>query len=166
MHRNLHRALARRAKLLAGVGAAIACTTPAMAQSTPEKAATYVTPYLEVDQVLTAPLSGGGDVLTYTDVAVGVDAGIHTRRVEAQIGAPGTVIVDTKDKFLYFVLPNKKAIRYGVAVGAEASRSACLAPVERLLHQLLEGRGGTVKVASLSRRESVAMPASGLPELH
>mgnify|MGYP005810948885 CR=1 FL=1 len=33
---------------------------------------------------------------------------------------PGTVIVDTKDKFLYYVLPNKKAIRYGVAVGAEA----------------------------------------------
>lgn len=33
---------------------------------------------------------------------------------------PGTVVVDTKSKFLYFVLPGKKAIRYGVATGAEA----------------------------------------------
>ena len=84
MHRNMHGVLAWRAQLLAGVGAAIACAGPAMAA--PQQAATYVTPYLEVDQILTAPLSGGGDVLTYTDVAVGVDAGIHTHRVEAQIG--------------------------------------------------------------------------------
>ena len=34
--------------------------------------------------------------------------------------APGTIVVDTTDKFLYFVLPNKKAIRYGVATGDEA----------------------------------------------
>jgi lipoprotein-anchoring transpeptidase ErfK/SrfK len=33
---------------------------------------------------------------------------------------PGTVVVDTKEKFLYYVLPNKKAIRYGVATGDEA----------------------------------------------
>jgi lipoprotein-anchoring transpeptidase ErfK/SrfK len=33
---------------------------------------------------------------------------------------PGTIIVDTKQKFLYFVLPNKRAIRYGVATGSEA----------------------------------------------
>jgi hypothetical protein len=73
-----------RAKLLAGVGAAIAFAGTASAA--PEKAETYVEPYLEVDQVVTAPLSGGGDVLTYTDVAIGVDAAMHTRRVEAQIG--------------------------------------------------------------------------------
>jgi lipoprotein-anchoring transpeptidase ErfK/SrfK len=34
--------------------------------------------------------------------------------------APGTVVVDTKQNHLYFVLPGKKAIRYGVATGAEA----------------------------------------------
>lgn len=33
---------------------------------------------------------------------------------------PGTIIVDTKAKFLYYVLPEGKAIRYGVAVGEEA----------------------------------------------
>ena len=34
--------------------------------------------------------------------------------------APGTIVVDTKERFLYFVLPDKKVIRYGVAVGDEA----------------------------------------------
>ncbi len=34
--------------------------------------------------------------------------------------APGTIVVDTKERLLYYVLPDKKAIRYGVAVGDEA----------------------------------------------
>ena len=34
--------------------------------------------------------------------------------------APGTIVVDTKERFLYFVLPNRRRIRYGVAVGDEA----------------------------------------------
>jgi lipoprotein-anchoring transpeptidase ErfK/SrfK len=33
--------------------------------------------------------------------------------------APGTVVVDTKERFLYYVLPDRKVIRYGVAVGDE-----------------------------------------------
>lgn len=33
---------------------------------------------------------------------------------------PGTVVVDSKQNFLWFVLPGKKAIRYGVATGREA----------------------------------------------
>ncbi len=33
---------------------------------------------------------------------------------------PGTIVVDTKVNFLYYVLPNKKAIRYGAATGSEA----------------------------------------------
>lgn len=32
---------------------------------------------------------------------------------------PGTVVVYTQDRLLYFVLPNGKAIRYGVGVGDE-----------------------------------------------
>ena len=34
--------------------------------------------------------------------------------------APGTIVVDTKERFLYYVMPGRKAIRYGVAVGDEA----------------------------------------------
>ena len=41
-----------------------------------------VSPYLEVGQVMTADLKNGGDVLTYTTVAAGVDAAIVTRRAE------------------------------------------------------------------------------------
>ncbi len=33
---------------------------------------------------------------------------------------PGTIVVDTKQNFLHFVLPNGRAIRYGVATGSEA----------------------------------------------
>jgi hypothetical protein len=45
---------------------------------------TEVTPYLEVEQVLSAELNEG-DTLTYTSVAVGVDAQTTTRRVQAQV---------------------------------------------------------------------------------
>jgi lipoprotein-anchoring transpeptidase ErfK/SrfK len=34
--------------------------------------------------------------------------------------APGTIVVDTKERQLYLVLPDRKAMRYGVAVGDEA----------------------------------------------
>jgi lipoprotein-anchoring transpeptidase ErfK/SrfK len=33
---------------------------------------------------------------------------------------PGTVVIDTNNKFLYYVLPNSRAIRYGIAVGKKA----------------------------------------------
>ena len=34
--------------------------------------------------------------------------------------AAGTVLIDTDARYLYYVLPDKKAIRYGVTVGEEA----------------------------------------------
>ncbi|AJP74475.1 hypothetical protein TS85_12175 [Sphingomonas hengshuiensis] len=52
---------------------------PALAQRT------RVSPYIEASQVLSADLSGGGDVLTYSTVAAGVDASVQTRRVEVQV---------------------------------------------------------------------------------
>jgi lipoprotein-anchoring transpeptidase ErfK/SrfK len=33
---------------------------------------------------------------------------------------PGTILVDTDARYLYYVLPGGKAIRYGVTVGEEA----------------------------------------------
>ncbi len=33
---------------------------------------------------------------------------------------PGTIVVDTNSRYLYYVLPQGKAIRYGVTVGEEA----------------------------------------------
>jgi uncharacterized protein (PEP-CTERM system associated) len=43
-----------------------------------------IRPYLEVTQVFSADLSNGGNTLTYTSVAAGVDGHIETRRVTAQ----------------------------------------------------------------------------------
>lgn len=44
-----------------------------------------IDPYVDAGQVLVADLSGGGDVLTYSTIGVGVDAAIQTRRVEVQL---------------------------------------------------------------------------------
>ncbi len=32
---------------------------------------------------------------------------------------PGTIIIDTTDKYLYFVLPDARAVRYGIGVGRQ-----------------------------------------------
>ncbi|PJG49179.1 hypothetical protein CAF53_13830 [Sphingobium sp. LB126] len=69
--------MSRIALLLAG----IALTSPALARD--EQYKVDVTPYLGIDQVVVAPIKGGGDVLTYTNVTAGVTAGIQTRRMEA-----------------------------------------------------------------------------------
>src|SRR5262245_33626252 len=34
--------------------------------------------------------------------------------------SPGTIVVDSDSRYLYYVLPNRKAIRYGVTVGEDA----------------------------------------------
>lgn len=49
------------------------------------QAAARISPYLEVQQVIDADLGDGGDVLTYTTLAAGVDGSVTTRRVEAQV---------------------------------------------------------------------------------
>ncbi|WGD48881.1 L,D-transpeptidase [Bradyrhizobium sp. CB1650] len=45
---------------------------------------------------------------------------------------PGTILVDTNARYLYYVLPNGKAIRYGVAVGEEAMAFSGVARVGRM----------------------------------
>ena len=70
-----------------------AATSPAYRETAPEalpsagprRLRSSIHPYLEVAQVVSAELDGG-DVLTYTSVAAGVDAQIHTRRVNVAIG--------------------------------------------------------------------------------
>jgi lipoprotein-anchoring transpeptidase ErfK/SrfK len=46
--------------------------------------------------------------------------------------APGTILVDTDARYLYYVLPQDKAIRYGVAVGEEALAFSGVARVGRM----------------------------------
>jgi lipoprotein-anchoring transpeptidase ErfK/SrfK len=44
----------------------------------------------------------------------------------------GTILVDTDARYLYYVLPDGKAIRYGVAVGEEAMAFSGVARVGRM----------------------------------
>jgi lipoprotein-anchoring transpeptidase ErfK/SrfK len=45
---------------------------------------------------------------------------------------PGTIVVDTGERFLYYVMPNHKALRYGVAVGEAGMAWSGTAKVGRL----------------------------------
>lgn len=45
---------------------------------------------------------------------------------------PGTIVVNTKEKLLFYVLPGRKAMRYGVATGAEAYGWTGTATVRRM----------------------------------
>jgi len=45
--------------------------------------------------------------------------------------APGSIVVDSSNRFLYFVLPKGQAIRYGVTVGEEAQAWSGIAAVGR-----------------------------------
>ena len=44
-----------------------------------------ITPYIEAQQVLLADLDDGGDVLTYSTIAVGVEASVSERNAQAQV---------------------------------------------------------------------------------
>ena len=45
---------------------------------------------------------------------------------------PGTIVVDSDNKFLYYVLPKSQAIRYGITVGEEGQAWSGIATVGRM----------------------------------
>jgi len=79
-------------RLILGGAAALFVAGPALAQSVSETGSgggqgarrVVVRPYIEATQILTADL-GGGDVLTYTSLAAGVDAAVSTARINGQV---------------------------------------------------------------------------------
>lgn len=72
--------MGRFAFLLALLGACLLSAVPAAARDRNID----IAPYIEVDQVLSADVQNG-DVLTYTTLAAGIDASVHTRRAEVQL---------------------------------------------------------------------------------
>lgn len=46
--------------------------------------------------------------------------------------APGTILIDTDKRYLYYVLPGGQAIRYGIAVGEEAMAWSGIAQIGRM----------------------------------
>ena len=69
-----------RALALPAAGLALLAAAPATAQ----QKRVVVAPYIELDQVLTDDLVTG-DVLTYTELAAGIDASVSTARAEGQV---------------------------------------------------------------------------------
>ncbi|MEJ7926542.1 hypothetical protein WG908_07210 [Sphingobium sp. AN641] len=55
---------------------------PASGQTRADERLVFL-PYVGIDQVVTAPIRGGGDVLTYTNLSAGFTAEVNNRRVEA-----------------------------------------------------------------------------------
>ena len=45
--------------------------------------------------------------------------------------APGTVVIDTTERFLYLVQPNNRALRYGIGVGREGFQWSGLQKISR-----------------------------------
>jgi lipoprotein-anchoring transpeptidase ErfK/SrfK len=45
--------------------------------------------------------------------------------------APGTIVIDTKDRFLYLVQPNNRALRYGIGVGRDGFQWSGLQKISR-----------------------------------
>ncbi len=67
-----------------------------------------------------------------TDNGNQVRADLQRRTVEYPTNeAPGTIIVDTPNTYLYYVLPGGKAIRYGIGVGREGFTWSGVKTVER-----------------------------------
>lgn len=73
--------------------------------------------------------------------ALAPDAGVPSRRMSPKFErqevaynsrhAPGTIIVDTPSRFLYLVLPNGRALRYGIGVGRPGFEWAGMKSVTR-----------------------------------
>jgi hypothetical protein len=66
-------------------GRALALALAAGGVTAQANARTEVSPYIEVNQVMNADLSNGGDVLTYTSAAAGIDASVSSNRAELQL---------------------------------------------------------------------------------
>lgn len=69
------------------LGGLLATTALAASPAAAQDRAVKFSPYIEASQVLSADVSGGGDVLTYTQVSAGIDATVVSRRMTATISA-------------------------------------------------------------------------------
>jgi len=87
----------------------------AQASSTP----VYVSPPVRVAAPAPAPIPVPAPLVEPPKAADGPGALVRQVVDYASRQAPGTVIIDTKNTFLYFVLNDAQALRYGIGVGRE-----------------------------------------------
>jgi lipoprotein-anchoring transpeptidase ErfK/SrfK len=89
----------------------------AMASSTPVYVATPV--HAAAPVPIPAPAPAPAPLVEPPKAADGPGAFVRQVVDYASHQAPGTVIIDTKNTFLYFVLNDAQAMRYGIGVGRE-----------------------------------------------
>jgi lipoprotein-anchoring transpeptidase ErfK/SrfK len=87
----------------------------ALASSTP----VYVSTLVRASASVPAPVSVPPPLLEPPKAADGPGAFVRQVVDYASHQTPGTVIIDTKNTFLYFVLNDAQAMRYGIGVGRE-----------------------------------------------
>ena len=87
----------------------------AMASSTP----VYVATPTHASTPATAPIAAPAPPVEPPKAVEGPGALVRQVVDYASRQAPGTVIIDTKNTFLYFVLSDTQAMRYGIGVGRE-----------------------------------------------
>lgn len=87
----------------------------AQASSTP----VYVAPPVHASAPAPAPIPAPAPLIEPPKAADGPGALVRQVVDYASRQAPGTVIIDTKNTFLYLVLNDTQALRYGIGVGRE-----------------------------------------------
>jgi lipoprotein-anchoring transpeptidase ErfK/SrfK len=87
----------------------------AMASSTP----VYVSAPVHASASAPAPIPAPAPLVEPPKAADGPGAFVRQVVDYASRQTPGTVIIDTKNTFLYFVLNDAQALRYGIGVGRE-----------------------------------------------
>lgn len=75
--------------------------------------------FAPVDPALYAARSDGAFTMPAIDVASFPPGLLRHEVAYAGPEAPGTVVIDTRGPFLYYVEPEGRAIRYGIAIGRE-----------------------------------------------
>ena len=87
---------------------------------------------LPLMSLLSAPLRAEESFTVFASDAEQVEYKYRKREVDYKTLEPaGTIVVDTKHKYLYFTLGNNRAIRYGIGVGREGALWAGGATVKR-----------------------------------
>ena len=72
------------------------------------------------DEAMVVPAPGGANIAPHVDPNRKVDPKFDRQEVDyTTTEEPGTVIIDTKEKFLYYVMEGGRALRMGVGVGRE-----------------------------------------------
>lgn len=142
-----------RMAALIGLGVLAACTPEDVPIAAPPPALT------PADPAVYAARNDGGRTLAAVDVAAFHPELLRNRVPFATAEAPGTIVIDTKGPFLYFVEPEGMATRYGIAIGREGFGWTGTGVIARTARW----PGWTPPPAMIKRDPSLAKWAGGMP---